>query len=67
MRWVLVAALVLLVCAAAAYGAWIENVASMTYTNPYSGERVTVYSNTVRAEVLEPHTIDIVATAEPIQ
>ena len=61
MRWILVAALVLLACAAA-YGAWIENVASATYTD--AGEEVTVESNVVQTDV--PHTVDVTATAVPI-
>ena len=65
MRWLLVAALVMLACAA--YGAYIENTASMTYTNPYTGAEVVVQSNTERTEILEPHTVTIQATAVPIQ
>jgi len=65
MRWFLVVALALLACAAA-YGAYIENVASMTYLCPYTGADVTVQSNTVRTEVLEPHTVDVTAIITPI-
>ena len=64
MRWVCVAALALLACAA--YGAYIENTASMTYLDPYTGEEVTVWSNTERTEILVPHTVDITATAVEI-
>ncbi|HUT58528.1 MAG TPA: hypothetical protein VNA25_11845 [Phycisphaerae bacterium] len=49
----------------AAYGAYIENTASMTYLDPYTGAEVTVYSNTVRTEII-PHTVDVTATAVPI-
>ena len=65
MRWVCVAALALLI-GAAAYGAYIENTVSMTYLDPYTGEEVTVWSNTERTEILEPHTVDVTATAELI-
>ena len=47
--------------------AYIENIASVTYPDPYTGAEVTVWSNVVQTEILEPHTIDVVATAEPIQ
>jgi len=65
MRWFLVVALALLACAAA-YGAYIENTASMTYTNPYTGAEVVVQSNAERTEILEPHTVDITAMAVEI-
>ena len=65
MRWLLVVAFVLLACAAV-YGAYIENTASMTYPDPYTGAEVTVYSNAVQTDILEPHTVTIQATAVPI-
>jgi len=64
MKWLLVAALVLLVCAVA-YGAYIENVALAIYTDPYTGAEVTVQSNVVRTEIV-PHTVDVTAIVEPI-
>jgi len=64
MRWLLVVAFVLLACAAV-YGAYIENTASMTYTDPYTGLEVTVYSNTAQTEI-PPHTVDVTATVVPI-
>ena len=63
MKWVAVVALALLACAA--YGAYIENVASMTYPDPATGEDVTVQSNVVRTEIVA-HTVDVTATVEPI-
>jgi len=63
MKWIAVVALALLT--GAAYGAYIENTASMTYLDPYTGAEVTVYSNTVRTEII-PHTVDVTATAVPI-
>jgi len=64
MRWILVTVLALAMCAAA-YGAWIENVACMTYDNPYTEAQETACSEVVRVEVLA-HYVDVVATAEPI-
>ena len=63
MRWIAVAALVLLACAMS-YGAYIENVASATYVE--SGEEVAVESNPARTDILEPHTVDVTATVVPI-
>ena len=63
MRWILAVALVLLI-GAAAYGAYIENVASATYTE--AGEEVAVESNTVQTPILELHTVELTATAVPI-
>ena len=63
MKWVAVVILALLACAA--YGAYIENTASATYTDPATGADVTVQSNTVRTEIV-PHTVDVTAVVEPI-
>ena len=63
MKWVAVVALALLACAA--YGAYIENVASMRYPDPYTGAEVTVQSNVVRTEIVA-HTVDVTAIVEPI-
>ena len=64
MKWVAVVVLALLACAA--YGAYIENTASATYTDPATGADVTVQSNTVQTEIV-PHTVDVTATVVPIQ